>query len=83
MWNIRLIKKKSRKLRNDRKDKLIQNENYNVEYEENSRTNTSRMKKKDVEILPTILDESEHEEKEETGTAFNDIGKVWMDDSKR
>lgn len=71
--------KKSRKSTgSDKKDSSSLKENPNVNHSftcirENSTTNTSRVRKKDVEILPTVV---ENEEKEESREDFDEIEKV-------
>lgn len=80
-------RKKSRKLRCDKSERQLPDknsvpkENCTVEHNftcnrENSSTNLQRIKKKDVEILPTL---DEHEEKEQViydRTAVDGLGKV-------
>ncbi|KAG4075616.1 hypothetical protein HA402_003441 [Bradysia odoriphaga] len=69
--------KKSRKSRYDeKKESSTLKENFNHNFtcnRENSATNTSRVRKKDVEILPTL---TENEEREEIPKTSNEIGKI-------
>ncbi|XP_037025947.1 uncharacterized protein LOC119067208 isoform X2 [Bradysia coprophila] len=75
--NINLVEsvshpKKSRKSRYDKKESSALKEILTCN-RENSTTNTSRDRKKDVEILPTLV---ENAEKEEIPKTLNEMGKI-------